>query len=251
MKTRLFLAACAVAALSMSGLAEAKPSAAQTAAVADKGRPESDTRRDADRKPAQMLEFAGVKPGQTVADFLPGGGYFTRLFAKTVGAEGKVFAIQNPPFGASTQAPPVVAIAADPQYGNITVVMIDQASGYAVPEPVDVFWTSQNFHDLYLTQLKLDVPTAVKKIYDSIKPGGLFIVLDHAAAPGAEVVQAANTLHRIDPAAARTVIEAAGFQYEGETKVLANPADDHTKGVFDPTLRGHTDQFVYKFRKPK
>ena len=95
-------------------------------------------------------------------------------------------------------------------------------------------------------------PTAVtKEIYDAIKPGGVFIVLDHAAAPGADVVPTANTLHRIDPASVRKTVEAAGFKYEGESKVLANPADDHTKGVFDPALRGHTDQFIYKFRKPK
>jgi predicted methyltransferase len=197
-----------------------------------------------------MLEFAGVKPGMVVADFLPGGGYFTRIFAKAVGPKGKVLAISNPPPANATTPPAIIGIAADPQYGNITLVNTGVGS-FKLPQPVDVLWTSQNFHDLYLTRFNLDVPSVMKEIYGAVKPGGTFIVLDHAAAPGAPVVETANTLHRIDPAAVRKTVEAAGFQYVGESKVLANPADDHTKGVFDPSLRGHTDQFIYKFRRPK
>lgn len=233
-----------------AGMAQAAPSAAVQAAVADKGRPEADTKRDADRKPAEMLEFAGVKPGDTVADFIPGGGYFTRIFAKAVGPKGQVYALNNPPPPNATAPPAIQTIAADPQYGNITVVPI-AGGGFKLAKPADVFWTAQNYHDLYLTRLNLDVPAVTKSIYDNIKPGGVFIVLDHVAAPGADVVPTANTIHRIDPAAARKAIEAAGFKFEGESKVLANASDDHTKNVFDPSLRGHTDQFVYKFRKPK
>jgi len=249
MRSKFLLAAVAIMALS-AGMVDAKPTPQQLAAVADKGRPEADTKRDADRKPADMLDFAGIKPGQTVADFLPGGGYFTRIFAKAVQPKGKVFAIVNPPPPNATTPPPILAIAADPQYGNITVVSTGIGS-FKLPEQVDVLWTSQNYHDLYLTRFNLNVPAVTKEIYDAIKPGGVFIVLDHAAAPGADVVPTANTLHRIDPASVRKTVEAAGFKFEGESKVLANPADDHTKGVFDPALRGHTDQFIYKFRKPK
>ena len=249
MKSKLMLGA--VLALTLStGAAYAKPSPADLAAVADKGRPEADTKRDADRKPAEMLEFAGVKPGMVVGDFLPGGGYFTRIFAKAVGPKGKVLAITNPPPANATTPPPINAIAADPQYGNITLVTIG-AGSFKLPEQVDVMWTSQNYHDLYLTRFKLDVPAVTKEIYDAVKLGGVFIVLDHRAADGAPVVETANTLHRIDPASVRKTVEAAGFKYEGESKVLANPTDDHTKGVFDAALRGHTDQFIYKFRKPK
>ena len=250
MKSKLMLATALALAVTATGAAYAKPDANQLAAVADKARPEADSKRDADRKPAEMLEFAGVKPGQTVVDLLPGGGYFTRIFAKAVQPKGKVFAIVNPPPPNATQPPPILAIAADPQYGNITVVSSGIGS-FKLPEQVDVLWTSQNYHDLYLTRFNLNVPAVTKEIYDAVKPGGVFIVLDHAAAPGAEVVATANTLHRIDPASVRKTVEAAGFKFEGESKVLANPADDHTKGVFDPSLRGHTDQFIYKFRKPK
>ncbi len=249
MKSKLMLGAVLALALS-SGAAYAKPSAADLAAVADKGRPEADTKRDADRKPAEMLEFAGVKPGMVVGDFLPGGGYFTRIFAKAVGPKGKVLAITNPPPANATTPPPIIAIAADPQYGNITLVSTGIGT-FKLPEQVDVMWTSQNYHDLYLTRFNLDVPAVTKEIYNAVKPGGVFIVLDHRAADGAPVVETANTLHRIDPASVRKTVEAAGFKYEGESRVLANPADDHTKGVFDASLRGHTDQFIYKFRKPK
>jgi predicted methyltransferase len=249
MKSKLMLAAAAALVLS-AGVAYAAPSKDVVAAVADKGRPEADTKRDADRKPAEMLEFAGVKPGQTVADFIPGGGYFTRIFAKTVGPKGKVFAVTNPPPPNAATPPAIMGIAADPQYGNITIVPIE-AGKFKTPQQVDVFWTSQNYHDLYLTRFNLDVPAVTKAIYDSVKPGGVFIVLDHAAAPGADVVPTANTLHRIDPASVRKTVEAAGFKFDGESKVLANAADDHTKNVFDPSIRGHTDQFIYKFRKPK
>lgn len=220
------------------------------AAVADPSRPEADTRRDADRKPAEMLAFAGVKPGMKVADFIPGGGYFTRLFAKTVGPAGRVYAVTNPPAANATSPPPIQAIAADPAYGNVQVVATGIA-GFALPEPVDVFWTSQNYHDLYLTRFNLNVAEVDRAIFNAVKPGGVLVVLDHAAAPGAPVVETANTLHRIDPAAVRRNLEAAGFTYAGESTALANPADDHTKGVFDPALRGHTDQFILKFRKPK
>jgi predicted methyltransferase len=249
MKSKLMLGAMLALTLS-TGAAYAKPTPAMEAAVADKGRPEADTKRDADRKPAEMLEFAGIKPGMVVADFLPGGGYFTRIFAKAVGPKGKVLAITNPPPATATTPPPIIAIAADPQYGNITLVSTGIGS-FKLPQQVDVLWTSQNYHDLYLTRFNLDVPAVTKEIYDAVKPGGVFIVLDHRAAAGAPVVETANTLHRIDPTSVRKTVEAAGFKYEGESKVLANAADDHTKTVFDPALRGHTDQFIYKFRKPK
>lgn len=246
MKTKLMLAAVAALALS-AGAAHAQPAHVK-GAIADKARPEADVRRDADRKPAEMLAFAGVRPGHKVADFIPGGGYFTRIFAKAVGPKGKVYAVINPPAPNAQQPPPVNAVAAS--YPNVQVVPVAFAS-LALPEPVDVFWTSQNYHDLYLTRFNLDVPAVVKQIYNSVKPGGVLIILDHAANPGAPVPETANTLHRIDPAAVRRTVEAAGFKFEGESKALANPADDHTKGVFDASLRGKTDQFIYKFRKPR
>ncbi|MDP3747859.1 MAG: methyltransferase [Phenylobacterium sp.] len=250
MKRSLLLAACAAFVMSAASV-EAAPSAAVVAAVADKGRPEADTKRDADRKPAEMLEFAGVKPGQKVADFIPGGGYFTRIFAKTVGSEGKVYAVINqPPPNAPPPAapPPIRAVAADPTYGNIEVVQAG-FTAFALPEPVDVFWTAQNYHDLHLKRFNLDVASVNKQIFNAVKPGGYYVIVDHAA-PAGTPVEAADTVHRIDPAIVKAEVEAAGFKFVDESKVLRNDKDDYSKTVFDPSLRGHTDQFIYRFKKP-
>jgi len=250
MKTKLMLA-CAVALAFSAGAVQAAPSPAIAAAVADKGRPEADTKRDADRKPAEMMAFAGVGPGQTVVDLIPGGGYFTRIFAKAVGPKGTVFAVYPPPrapVDPAKPAPPPAAetLAADPAYGNIKAIKASMTE-FAIPAKADLVWTSQNYHDLHNVK-GLDTVKFNKGVFDALKPGGRFVVLDHAAAAGADVT---STLHRIDPAVVRKEVEAAGFKFEGESTALRNPADDHAKAVFDPTLRGHTDQFIYKFRKPK
>jgi predicted methyltransferase len=218
------------------------------AAIADTGRPKADVDRDADRKPAQMLAFAGVKPGPKLAELLPGGGYFTRIFSKAVGAKGHVFAVIPPP-QANAPSPAVQAIAADAAYANVTVHP-QPFTTLDLPEKVDLVWTSQNYHDLHLKRFNLDVGAVNKAVFAALKPGGYYVVLDHAAAAGAPV-DVADTLHRIDPAIVRREVEAAGFKYVGEDSSLRNTADDHSKVVFDPAIRGHTDQFIYKFQKPK
>jgi predicted methyltransferase len=253
MKTKLLLAAAAVMALSATGAAWAKPTAAQLAAVADKARPEADTKRDADRKPAEMLEFAEVKPGQTVVDLIPGGGYFTRIFAKAVGPKGTVYAVGGPPRPSTdpskpTPTPAADTIAADANYSNVKSLHMPLASGLQIPTKADLVWTSQNYHDIKNIP-NADLVAFNKTVFESLKPGGLYVVLDHVA--NADTKDATNTVHRIDPAVVKKEVEAAGFKFEGESKALANASDDHTKAVFDASLRGHTDQFIYKFRKPK
>ena len=240
-----------IAALSLAApaaLHAADAPAFVAAAVADKARPEADVARDAARKPADMLVFAKVTPGETAADLLPGGGYFTRLFAKAVGPKGHVFAVTPPP-GATRPDDGPAKIAADPTYGNVSLVNFTIAE-VSTMAPVDVLWTAQNYHDFHLTRLHLDVAALDKLLFSKVKPGGYFIVVDHRANPGAPVVETADTLHRIDPAVVRKELEAAGFVFDGELDVLSNPADDHSKLVFDPSVRGHTDQFVYRFKRP-
>jgi predicted methyltransferase len=155
--------------------------------------------------------------------------------------------VGGPARPAPAPTPAQDAIAADPAYSNVKSIHGAIAQGIAIPTPADVVWTSQNYHDVKNAP-NVDMLAFNKAIYNALKPGGVFIVLDHVAAPGAQVT---NTLHRIDPAVVKQEVTAAGFRFEGESTVLKHETDDHTLKVTDPALRGHTDQFIYKFRKPK
>jgi predicted methyltransferase len=222
------------------------------AAVADSNRPDADKQRDANRKPAETLAFTGVKPGEQVAELLPGAGYYTRIFSKAVGGSGHVYAVVPAPFpNAPADAPDfaarVKAIAADPNYSNVGVV-VEPFSQLAVPVPVDLVWTSQNYHDLHNFP-GLDVAMFNKMVFDDLKPGGIYLILDHRAEAGSGT-RDTKTLHRIDPEAVKQEVLAAGFVFVGSSNLLQQTGDNHTLKVFDPTVRGKTDQFILKFRKP-
>jgi predicted methyltransferase len=212
-------------------------------------RPEADMKRDADRKPMEMLAFAKVKDGQTVVDFLPGGGYFTRIFSAAVGPKGKVVAAV--PEGFIKRRPEALtalnALAAEAGRANISVVQFN-GTQLAAPGTADLVWTSQNYHDIHNGPPE-QIAGLNKSVFTALKKGGVYIVLDHAAEAGSGA-RDTNTLHRIDPALVKTEVKAAGFVFDGESKALRNTEDKHTLKVFDPALRGHTDQFVYRFRKP-
>lgn len=219
------------------------------AAIADSARPADDVKRDADRKPAEMLAFAGIKPGAKVMDLIPGGGYFTRLFAAAVGPNGYVYAYQPSELDSFLKGkePKIMAVAG--QYKNVSVIHAP-VNTLTAPEPLDVVWTSQNYHDLKDDFFKpADTAQVNKAVFNALKPGGLYVVLDHAAEKGSGA-RDTDTLHRIDEDLVKKEIEAAGFKFVGESKVLHNPADKRTLNVFDKGIRGHTDQFVLKFRKP-
>jgi predicted methyltransferase len=222
-----------------------------TAAVADSARPEADKARDAERKPAETLEFAGVKPGDEVLELAPGKGYYTRLLSAVVGPRGKVYAIASPPRpNAAPDAPPpaaaVQAIAADPHYANVKVDVV-RISQVRLPGNVDVVWTSQNYHDFHnLTDT--DALAIDKAAFNHLKPGGTYFVLDHSATPGSGFKDT-STLHRIDEEAVKKEVESAGFELVGESDALRNKEDPRTAKVFDPSIRGHTDQFILVFRK--
>jgi predicted methyltransferase len=222
------------------------------AAVADPNRPEADRQRDANRKPAQILAFTGVQPGEEIAELLPGGGYFTRLFSKVVGPNGHVYALvpapsPNAPADAPDFAARVKAIAADPNYSNVSVV-VEPFSQLKTPVPVDLVWTSQNYHDLHNFP-GLDVAVFNQLVFEALKPGGIYLILDHAAEPGSGT-RDTSTLHRIDMEVVKKEAQAAGFVLVGSSELLRQPSDSHTVKVFDPSVRGRTDQFVLKFRKP-
>ncbi|AQR73879.1 class I SAM-dependent methyltransferase [Sphingomonas sp. LM7] len=239
-------------------LALAAPLAAQAqtvsapikAALADPARPATDKERDATRHPGELLAFAGVKPGDKVADFIMGGGYFTRILARTVGSKGRVYAYQPAEFIQFRPAYGDEQKAAVAGYANVTPLS-DSLATVKFAEPLDAIVTVQNWHDMHLKMVPPGFAVAMaKRLYDSLKPGGVLLVVDHVAAadPG---FTAPDKLHRIDPAAARAEIQSAGFTFDGSLPLLANSDDPHTAIVFDPAIRGKTDQFVFRFRKPR
>jgi predicted methyltransferase len=244
------LIAASFAAVLMGGAAYAKAPANFAAAIADSHRPAEDTARDADRKPAAMLAFAGIKPGDVVVDLIPGKNYFSRLFAAAVGPTGHVYSFEASEFDeAFASRHLTVPSGTLDGYPNDTFIHASIAK-LPIPQMADVVWTSQNYHDLHDKFTgPVDIAAFNKAVYAALKPGGVFIVLDHAAASGSGL-RDTDTLHRIDPAVVKKEVMAAGFQFVGESKVLRNPSDPHDKLVFDKSIRGHTDQFIYKFRKP-
>jgi predicted methyltransferase len=250
MKTFL-LGVCASLLVGASALAAApamKPYLAAAMAHADRG---PDREKDARRKPAELLAFSGVKPGDKVADLIPGGGYFSKIFSKVVGPDGRVYMIWPEEYARVAQPDPEVdkALAQQPGYRNMRVI-IQPGAAFAAPEPLDLVFTSQNYHDYPDKFMGPIDPTVFNRaVYKALKPGGVFLIVDHVAEAGTGM-RDTDTLHRIDPAIVRKQVTAAGFVYEGDSPVLRNPKDDHKLDVFNKAIRGHTDQFVFKFRKP-
>lgn len=221
-----------------------------TAALADARRPAEDSARDAARHAAETLAFARIEPGDRVADIFPGGGYWTRLFAVAVGEEGRVYPTIRPDGVAGEFETPVLAVAA--QYPN-AVMARTPYDAIAYPEPLDVIFTAQNYHDMALTAYTLGDRAAMNRAaFAALKPGGLYVIIDHSAVAGSALETDAETaLHRIDQAIVRQEVEAAGFVFDGEAEFLRNAEDARTTSVFDAAIRGRTDQFVLRFRKPE
>jgi predicted methyltransferase len=223
-----------------------------SAALSDPARPEGDRARDAGRKPGEILMFAGLRPGMKVVDLVPGSGYFTRILSRAVGPAGRVYAYVPDELTvlAKGRPPSVAAFIGKPPYGN-TRMILQTLPTFSAPEKVDLVFTAQNYHDMHLSFMgPADLSVVNRRVFAALKPGGVYLVIDHSAKAGTGL-RDAESLHRIDAALVRREIEAAGFIYEGESRVLRNPRDSMTVNVFDPSIRGQTDQFVYKFRKPR
>ena len=206
---------------------------------------------DARRHPAELVGLSGVRPGQRVLDLIPGNGYWTRIFSQTVGPKGKVYAVWPEAYAklAKGDVAKVQAIAADPHYPNV-VVQVQPSVDLSAPEPLDLIWTSQNYHDYGDPFMgKPGTAALARMAYRLLKPGGIFVVIDHKSAPGHGTADT-DTLHRIDPDTVMKEAKAAGFEFAGKSDVLLNPKDPLTIPVFDKSIRGHTSQFAFKFRKP-
>jgi predicted methyltransferase len=238
----VILPAVAVLALSACATPSGQVPQAFSALLADPGRPAADVTRDADRRPGELMRFAGVRAGQKIAELAPGGGYFTRLLASAVGASGRVYAVAGRPSPAltelSTNRPNLAILAA----GSGTI---------PVPEPVDIVWTTLNYHDFKNSKLPNGdaAKAANTEAFRVLKPGGTYLVVDHQGAPGTGASQT-STLHRIEDVQVVREVEAAGFRLEKQSDLLRHPADTHTLKVQETGIRGKTDQFVLKFRKP-
>jgi predicted methyltransferase len=212
-------------------------------------KPPADAVSDPSLKGPEVIQFIGVKPGDKVADIVAG--RFVRALAAAVGPKGKVYAVM--PAEVVKSHPEVTGLlkgAADASGGNVEI-LTPPVNAMGLPAAsLDAVFIRQNYHDLYDKFMgPADVPGFNKQVYAALKPGGVYVVLDHDA-PGAPMA-VTETLHRIDKAQVVKDVEAAGFKLDSESKLLANPADDHSKMVFDPAIRGKTDQFLLRFKKPK
>ena len=223
---------------------------AVAAALAD---PERAMHRAADarRHPGEIVAFTGVGPGDKVLDLIPGDGYWTRIFSRIVGPEGRVYAVWPQNYARYSTAKVAILrdMSASPAYRNVETI-VQPTPLLSSPEPLDLVWTSQNYHDYPDEFMGRTDPAALNRaVFAMLKPGGTWFIIDHAAAAGSGL-RDTERLHRIDPEIVRRQVEEAGFEFVGASEVLSNPDDDRTRPVFDPAIRGRTDQFVMRFRKP-
>jgi predicted methyltransferase len=223
------------------------------AAISDPRRPDDQVKLDATRKPAISVVFSEAKAGDRIADVMSGNGYFTRILSQVVGPAGHVYAYIpteqiahcSPKEIAGTQA-----IARDSSYRNVTL-LTGSLADFRLPKELDLIWMSQSYHDLHASFLgPADVAVLNKTIFDALKPGGVFLVIDHVAEAGSGL-RDTETLHRIDPVRMKNEIEAAGFVLDSQSDALRNTDDDHKLAIFNPTIRGRTDQVLFRFRKPQ
>jgi predicted methyltransferase len=197
-------------------------------------------------KAPEVVAFIGLKKGDKVADIVAG--RLTASLAQAVGPSGKVYAVETAELVKVHPEALVHMKALASQSPNVIVSEDPVAS--PLPSGLDAVFIRQNYHDLYDKFMgPADVAGFNKAVFAALKPGGVYVVLDHAAMAGSGI-SATETLHRIDPARVKADMLAAGFKLDGESSILANKADDHTKNVFDPSVRGHTDQFLFRFKKP-
>lgn len=239
----------------MAGAGGEGPTEAIIAAIASPDRPPGDREQDARRKPEAILGFLAVDPGMHVIDVLSGGGYYSELLSRAVGAKGVVIAYNNPPYARYAEKGIAARYAGDrlPNVRQVTSTLEDLD---LKPASLDAALFVMSYHDLYWRPTDgswppTDPALLLRKLAAALKPGGVVVVQDHVANPGGDPAQVVDTLHRIDPALVKRDFEQTGFVLDGQSEVLAHPGDDHSKLVFDESIRGRTDQFVFRFRKPR
>src|ERR1700754_480781 len=205
-------------------------------------------------KQSELIRFARIDAGSTVIDVYPGDGDWTRLFSDIVGPEGRVYSFvpaevadfKNDPVGLMRK------LANEPGRENVEAVSADLVAMPVVTQPADVLWLHLFYHDLHTALIQKKGATAAdfnRAVYERLKPGGCYVIVDHAAAAGSGTSDA-QSMHRIDPASVRKEVEAAGFVLDAESTIFANKNDTHAIKVFDPSIKGETDRFAYRFVRP-
>lgn len=232
----------------------AEPQSIYAAAVANDARLAQDRARDSARKPAEVLEFLGIAENMTVLDMFSGGGYYSEILASLVGAGGKVIAHSNEAYLAFV-GEEFNARYEGNRLPNVEILMAENNELSLAPGSLDAIMLVLSYHDFFNDDAEngwplIDVPALLQEFHNGLKPGGIVGVIDHYAEAGAPA-ETGNTLHRIDPAIVVAGMEAAGFVLEEQSDLLRNPDDDLGRTVFDPELRGKTDRFLMRFRKPE
>ncbi|MDB5700793.1 MAG: methyltransferase [Sphingomonadales bacterium] len=220
------------------------------AAVAFNGRPAEAVALDAGRKPAEILDFLKLKPGMKAIDVLTGTGYYAEIMAQAVGPKGSVVAYEPQVMFDAKAKTGLDALAAREPNFRLTS---DLTSAFA-PNSYDFAMIHLNYHDFYWQSEKYHFPRVDPNIvltglFRAIKPGGIVGIVDHVG-PAGDTRAIVEKLHRIDPETVKADFKRAGFVLEAQSDLLKTSSDDHTKIVFDPAVRGKTDRFVLRFRKP-
>jgi predicted methyltransferase len=215
-----------------------------TRAIANPTRTKNERDADAHRLPARTIAFAGVAPGMIIGEFIPGNGYFTRILSEVVGPKGRIYGIENtnwtnPAFDRKLMGERRNVFLRSSRFGE-----------FDLPEKIDLFWITQNYHDLHVAEYgRVDIAAFNRRVFDALKPGGIYVIVDQAANPGTTEDRIA-ALHRIDKTQVISEVTAAGFTLVGESDALRHASDDHTRSIFDVIVRGQTDEFMLKFRRP-
>jgi predicted methyltransferase len=216
-------------------------------AVNDPARPASFRAADAHRKPAETLAFSGVKPGMTIGEFYPAGGYFTRMLSDVVGPSGHIYAIENAGWNDSVKDDRTML--AEGKWTNVSLD-VQPFGTVKFPKPLDLAWVTQNYHDLKIPKYgNVDTVAFDRAVYAALKPGGTFMIIDHQGPPGLTPADIAK-MHRINRDVVVKEVTSAGFKLAAEGNFLRQPGDDHSKPIFDPSIRGRTDQYALRFVKP-
>ena len=247
------LLAFALALILPLGAVQAAPADVATA-VSTPGRAPEAIQLDAVRKPVEVLNWLGLERGDRVLDYFAGTGYYSEIMARAVGPQGHVIVWNSPFFAANAQIRPALE-GVHQRSPNAILFTTPVTSLSFPPESFDFVLMHMVYHDTYWESARFQVPridpaTVLRAVFDATKTGGIVGVVDHVANPGGDTRAVVEALHRIDPAVLRADFERAGFVFDGESDLLRNPEDDHSKNVFDPAIRGRTDRILYRFRRP-